>query len=160
MSPWDTPFTPSNFKVIVLDEVRSQISEDLGPYAAGRTELVEQIDGMRMTLSMSVLAEQLPTERVRGHRREVIQTARFATWWDHWKATYRGRWWMRWRRWSVRQLVDEHELEATAVVDLRRYWTYPRAAVPVPQLGDPVKVMLHESVKEPAAPPVTRFLRE
>ena len=146
--------------MVVLDEVRRRISEDVGPYAAGRTELFEQIDAMRLTLAMDVLAEKLPAEQVRKHRREVIHTARFATWWDHWKATYRGRWWMRWRRWSVRQLVDEHELEATAVVDLQRYWTYPRAALPVPELGEAVKVMLDGPVNEPGRPPVTRFLRE
>ncbi|MFE7871656.1 hypothetical protein ACFUYE_15050 [Micromonospora humida] len=66
-------------------------AEDVGPYTAGRTELFEQIDAMRLTLAMDLLAEKLPPEQVRKHRREVIHTARFATWWDHWKATYRGR---------------------------------------------------------------------
>ncbi|WP_047894532.1 hypothetical protein [Micromonospora sp. RV43] len=160
MSPWDIPVARATSQVIVLGELRHQISEEVGPYAAGRTELFEQIDSMRLTLAMSVLAEKLPVERVRKHRREVIQTARFATWWDHWKATYQQRWWMRWRRWSVRQLVDEHEVEATAVVDLQRYWTYPRAALPVPELGEAVRVVLYEPVRETNPPPVTRFLRE
>lgn len=160
MSPWDVPVAPNRFEVIVLDEVRRRISEDVGPYSASRTELFEQVDQMRLTLAMSVLAEQLPADRVRKHRREVIKTVRFATRWDRWKATYQQRWWMRWRRWPVRQLVDEHEVEATAVVDLQRYWTYPRAALPVPKLGEAVRMMLYEPVAEPDPPVVTRFLRE
>lgn len=160
MSWWDGPVTRRSFEHVVLEEVRHGITEELGPYARDRTELIRRLDDMRITLITAVLAERLPAEQVRERRHEVIRTARFATWWDHFKATYQQRWWMRWRRWTVRQLVDEHELEATAVVDLQRYWTFPRAAVSAPQLGDPVPVVTWERAPGPVTPPVTRFLRD
>ena len=129
---------------VVLEEIRYAVRHDplhLGAYSAGRVDLRQLLDPMMFELSTAVLSERLPTEQVTRRRRETIETARFATWWDHWKATYRGRWWMRWRRWSVRQLVDTHEIEAVAAVNLDRHWTFPRAAVAVPELGEPVRVI-------------------
>ncbi|GAA3751839.1 hypothetical protein [Micromonospora maritima] len=129
--------------MIVLDEMRYAYRQypDLGEFSRGRLDLRQLLDPMMFELSTAVLSERLPTERVTRTRREQIETARFATWWDHFKATYRGRWWMRWRRWAVRQLVDTHEIEAVAAVDLDRHWTFPRAAIAAPELGDPVRVM-------------------
>ncbi|MFI7608518.1 hypothetical protein ACIBTV_25660 [Micromonospora sp. NPDC049366] len=145
--------------VVYLEELRYGLRQDLGSYAAQRLELREVLDQMAVELTTSVLADKLPTEQVRQYRRERIETARFATWWDHFKATYRERWWMRWRRWRVAQLVDEHLLEAVAVVDLQRYWAFPRAAVPAPQLGEPVRVMVWDRIEEPSQPLISRPVR-
>lgn len=135
--------------LVMLDEMRYAYRQypDLGEFSRGRLDLRQMLDPMLFELSTSVLSERLPTERVTRTHREQIETARFATWWDHWKATYRGRWWMRWRRWSVRQLVDVHEVEAVAAVDLDRHWTFPRAAIPVPELGEPVRVIQWEAAE-------------
>lgn len=126
---------------VLLHELRCAYRYDLGQFSMDRMDFRQLLDPMFAELSTTVLSEQLPTERVTQRRREEVETARFASWWDHWKATYRGRWWMRWRRWSVRQLVDTHEIEAVAAVHLDRFWTFPKAAVSVPELGDPVRVI-------------------
>lgn len=89
-----------------------------------------------------VLAEQLPPARVEDVQRIEVQVP--DGWWETFRHEYRGRWWM--RRWVARRPVRlRSEVRvARLTVDLRRYWTFPRSQITLPELGKPVRVVQWE----------------
>jgi hypothetical protein len=112
-----------------------------------------------LSLTSRVLAESLPPAEVSHtvagwaplHVEGTVPAARFATWWDHFKATYRGRWWMwllrldrrpvhytwEFHRWRYDE--DRQPWQRTVTVSVRNHWTYPRAAIALPpEFGGPV----------------------
>lgn len=93
---------------------------------------------LMVKLETQVLTDRLPPVQVTESL--VVEFQRPATWWEHLKDTYRGRWWMRRlvRRRPPRFEVVKRTAEVT--VDLRRFRTYPRADVvpPEPVFGRPV----------------------
>ena len=111
----------------------------IGTYSSDRLELVKLVEHMGLELRTAMLADWLGEERIIETRRENHECLRFATWWDHFKATYRGRWWMRWRRWAVAYNIENHPLTARAEIDMTRYWAFPQADIYVSELGDPVR---------------------
>ncbi len=142
--------------IVLLERVRATVRADLGPAVADTVRLVKILDLMVHELSVDVLSDRLPPAEIH-HTVRAKQTVtvdgtvtydRFATWWDHYKATYRGRWWMRWRRWNVRTVKEAHPYTVTrdirckhhVTVDLERYRTYPHATVALPEsFGAPVR---------------------
>ncbi|TDB88314.1 hypothetical protein E1091_15315 [Micromonospora fluostatini] len=131
-----------NWTQVWLEELRSAIRVEVGPYAADRLTLRKQFEWAGYELSTSVLADRLSTEHVERNRSVTVTTVRFTTWWDHFKAAYRGRWWMRWRYWPVRQTVAEQTVTVTVAINLERFWTFPRAPVALPDLGAPVRAIV------------------
>lgn len=138
------------------------ITEEAGHTLAGMSDwqvrrlFTTWAGDVALSLTARVLAESLPpqeiTHQVAGwtplHAEGTVPAARFATWWDHFKATHRGRWWMRWRHWPVhytwefhrwRYDEDRQPWRRTVTVSVRHHWTYPRAAIPLPpEFGGPV----------------------
>jgi hypothetical protein len=92
----------------------------------GEDFLAEQ---MVMTLTAGVLAETLPPLTLNSVDRFTVP--RFATWFDHFVATYQSRWWGRPLRRHVLRYVDEPHTHRTSV-DVRTRWTYPRATTVLP----------------------------
>jgi hypothetical protein len=111
----------------------------LGYYSSAQTELIRRFEDMSWELRTYMLADHIDDVEVVDVRHEKHECLRFATWWDHWKATYRGRWWMRWRRWTVNYNIEARTLTARAEADLSRYWAYPQANVTPPEFGAPVR---------------------
>lgn len=94
------------------------------------------VDGMVMRLKAELLAEKLPPERLANSKRVTWTTP--ATWWDHLKETYAGKWWTRWMK-APRTI--EHSKLAEFNIELQRYWVYPDARpLPRDQFGSPVRV--------------------
>jgi hypothetical protein len=97
------------------------------------------------TLTCDVLSERLPPETVtRTERQHVtVDAPRWATWWDHAKATYAGRWWAAWyvRRRPPQTVTVPATgwVTATATVNLERFWTYPEASIRDPNMGTPLR---------------------
>lgn len=124
---------------------------------AERLRLTYLVEDMTYELSTQLLAERLPPQYIHHTVREqqtvtgsgTVSDLHFATWFDHFKATYAGRWWMRWRMWTVRErqvvvpYAYQHELTCThrVRISVQDFWTYPRDRVGVPpDLGAPVLV--------------------
>jgi hypothetical protein len=81
-------------------------------------------DDLVIRMETSMLAETLPPLTLSESDRFTVP--RFATWFDHFVATYRGRWWGRPLRRHELRYVDEPHTHRTTV-DVRTRWTYPRA---------------------------------
>lgn len=101
----------------------------MGRYSRDSVTLEEDVDFERdlvlQRLVAEVLAERLPDERV--VESVVEEMLRPATWVDHFKLRFAGRWWVRWwvRWWPVRLVEVPHRL--TVVVDLQRWRKFPEA---------------------------------
>lgn len=115
----------------------------LGAYAREHAQ-IQMIEEGWTELATQVLADNLGQERISETVRGRVEVARFAGWWDHFKATYRGRWWMRWRRWQINYTISRQPAVARVDIDLTRYWTYPEADVlPLEEFGRPYFLMTH-----------------
>jgi hypothetical protein len=130
------PFTDAPH-VVNLQVLKVGVQERVSAQFAERMSVTQDRDRITDVLAMrvtaTVLAEELPpvsvTERV------AFTVPRFATWWDHFKATRWERWWV----WILRDLqwikpprfVDEPHTHV-ADVKVRTYWTYPRANTVLP----------------------------
>lgn len=88
-------------------------------------------------LECKVLSETLPPQRIISD--VTFSTPRFATWRDHFRATYRWRWWGRLLRLREPQFIDE-PLSHVTQVDVAQRWTYPSADLVLPgrEFGTPV----------------------
>jgi hypothetical protein len=84
-------------------------------------------------LSREVYAEQLPAQQITV----TLTDPRWATWWDHLKATGKGAWWGRWWIKALRppRTVDTY---VTGTVKVLCHWTYPDSRFLVEGLGNPV----------------------
>jgi len=63
-----------------------------------------------------------------------------ATWWQHFKRTYRGR---RWLRWLVRRhpvVYRTHNRTCQLTVNVQRFYTYPHAPILPESYGRPYRV--------------------
>lgn len=86
-------------------------------------------DAFIVRLTTAVVAEKLPPQTFVGYTPDP----RWATWWDHLKATYRGRWWT--RRLSPPRTVDTL---VRCDVQVRARWQFPDTPVPREGLGRPI----------------------
>lgn len=118
-------------KVAVAQRIGAQAAHQLAVRAErGDTVLADELV---VRLESFLLAEELPPIGLDDV--ESFTVPRFATWWDHWKATHREKWWM----WALRDFgwmktiryVDEPHRHRTHV-KVRTRWTYPRATTVLP----------------------------
>jgi hypothetical protein len=139
----DIPVRASSPGQVVLERLKVAVARDIDLSGLSDVRLTSHLDRvtnrMRLDLRAAVLAETLPPHHidtvVRGHR----VMPRHATWWDHFKDTYRLRWWMCWRRWRVNYVHVPQWTDFRVRVPVREHWVYPRAAVPLPpEFGGPV----------------------
>lgn len=155
------PFGPAVTQVIV-DRMRFRLTERVSRYVAEELRvsarrddrlLASFADTLALDVETAILTERLPPDviehRVRYEHPEAIGRpgvavdARFATWRDHFTATYRGRWWGRLLRLHKREIryqfvpvpyivsapvQCDHRVTAT----VRARWTYPKATMVLP----------------------------
>lgn len=154
----------SQFHWHVMETLKAgvrQYDRPVGSYASDRMELVRHLEHMCWELRTYILADQLGEERVTRTHRETAEFVGFATWWDHFKATYRGRWWMSWRRWQINYKVSEKHVDGRVDVDMTKYWAFPQANVPVPELGEPVRWLINNrTTAQWSGSETKRFTRE
>ncbi len=83
---------------------------------------------LMVEFTAEILADRLPPEQVT--ETTLVQFESPATWWEHFKQTYGGRWWLRplVRRRPVR--LERQQRAVKVTVDLRLFQAYPRAEVP------------------------------
>jgi hypothetical protein len=118
----------------------------LGESVGNSVYISHLADTLAYNVEACVLAERLPPKRVADVKRVEVRYP--DGWWETLRHTYRQRWWMRW--WVARRPVRWHVETRTAylVVELDRFWTYPRASIALPELGEPVRVaQWHRSVE-------------
>ncbi len=132
-----------------LDPLIAQIRHrlDRGTYLSQQAQLSYCVEDLTVELKSYVLAHQLPPETIADVITGTVQDQRFATWWDHFKATHRGRCWMRWRRqWIINYQTVEVPYRHTAQVTVRGHWTFPQARLAYPrELGEPVYIAITEA---------------
>lgn len=146
--PWDSPewYGPA-YRTVALERlayaVRQAIGAELVSAGIAAPEVILEREAHRLVVQLRghVLAERLPPQQVTADYSGEVEVARYATWWDHYKATFRGRWRMSWRRWGIRYRWCRYPYRGVAKVAVRTYWTYPQARTPLPEeFGSPVMV--------------------
>jgi len=119
------------FNQVTVQRLRYAIQQRIGRQVAESLRVEEYADVLTgdivAALEVGLFAEQLPPT----HLDDVVEfeVPRFATWRDHFAATYRQRWWGRWLR--EPRFIDETHSHRTRVDVLTR-WTYPRATTVLP----------------------------
>ena len=135
-------------RFLKLDPLLVQIRHRLDPgtYLSQQAQLSYCVDDLTIQLKSQVLAHQLPPETYRQVVEGTAEDHRFATWWDHFKATYRSRWWMRWRTWPIYYTRVQVPYRHTAEVVVRGHWSFPDARIAAypEELGAPVYVAITE----------------
>ncbi len=145
---WDQPIGPT-CQVVSLETLRLAVqqcaSDMIGATIGGAVSVRWLAENMAYELESYVLVDQLPPAV-----EEAVQTVEVRYpdgWWEMLRHQYRERWWMRWLvarrpvRWHTEQRM------AHLRVDLKRYWTFPRAKVQLPddRLGEPVRLAQWET---------------
>ncbi len=128
------------YEPVVVEQIVASLSE-LGRFSRGSLTvercLAASTSELISKVVVKVLASQLPPERV--VESTLIEFRQPATWWEHFKATHRDRWWLRGlvRRQPVRWQVEQRVVET--VVDLTRVRAFPKADLrPPAAFGPPV----------------------
>lgn len=143
------PTTPLAMQQVALTRlkiaIRQHLSAEMATMASTaelNTWIAEDLArNLVFELRAHVLAEQLPPQTIRHRVRVTTTDPRHATWWDAYKDTHRRRWWMRWRHWKVSYVDTPVTVERAIEVNVRDHWTYPRAAIRLPEeWGRPVMV--------------------
>lgn len=126
---------------VYLDAVQVGVRRRLGDFAASRMRLdvYREVDppALAFQLSTDLLAKTTGPQVYTDHRSASVQLVRFASWWDHFKAAYRRRWWMRWRHWEIRYTVREATAVAEVKVEATIAAVFPHAADIPDFLGRP-----------------------
>ncbi len=142
MASWPDPPEAGPLQQVQLEllpvAVRVALSQRLGKSIADSAEVRWIAEEAAYSIEAVVLAEALPPQF-----EEAVQlvTVEYPDgWWEAFRHEYRDRWWM--RRSVARRPVRMHveRRMASLRVDLRRYQTFPRASVALPdgRLGEPV----------------------
>lgn len=136
-------FTDATYEQRVMDMLRVAVRTDplvrLGYFSASQMEISKILHDDMIQFATNLLADNLGEEKAIANSRQTEEFVGFATWWDHFKATYRGRWWMSWRKWRINYKIDELTVLGQIEVDLKRYWAYPKAEITPPEFGEPVR---------------------
>lgn len=105
----------------ILDTGRVTIDRDTNAFLR---------DQVVVTLSAKMLTERLPDQ----HITDTVTDPRWATWWDHLKATYRDRWWIAYPLDFGWIKPPRHTLTPiTVTVPVAAHWTYPDASLRIPE---------------------------
>ncbi len=118
-------YTSPNARAFTLDMIDAGFRQDFSAEFLRRVNIDMRRDPVAdrivATVRAKLYAEKLPTQSY------VVCTPdpRWATWWDHLKATYRDRWWAAAyvRRWPPRTI----ETTVRTVVNVRSMWVFPDA---------------------------------
>lgn len=128
------------YEPVVVEQVVASLAE-LGRFSRGSVTVERCLAASTAELVakvvVKVLASQLPPERV--VESTLVEFWKPATWWEHFKDTYRDRWWLRWlaRRRPVRWEREQRVVET--VVDMTRMLAFPKADIrPPAAFGPPV----------------------
>lgn len=169
---WDVPGEPPLDEQHILTRVKAGAQAYLGAESMQRLTLTTRedyiADRLVAQLRTAVLAEHLPPQQVTvevdydhpaAGGRGVTTDPRFATWWDMFKATYRARWWMRWRSWPVRTVdtpvrylhTEPVRCRHLVSVSLLDHWLYPQCdrVLPGEEYGAAVLHVGHDGRAEP-----------
>ncbi len=136
---------------IYLEAMKFSVSERLGSFALSRMryELHREFDPLGISHRLTTEILRYVTEPV-AHREQATATAsvvRFASWWDHFKATHRRRWWMRWRHWGIRYVWVEDTAVAEVTVEASLAAVFPHAEAHLPDwLGPAYPVVMGERI--------------
>lgn len=117
---------------IQLEQLKVAVAHRLGPYAAQRLryEVRDQVadpEDLVQELSTYVLGKSTGARTYEQSRTATASVVRFGSWWDHFKAAHRRRWWMRWRHWRVHYYWREETVVATVKVDADVAVVFPHA---------------------------------
>lgn len=128
MMPIESMFTQvhiERLRVGVRQRISRQVAESM------RLETFQDMITNDLVAAMmaELLAERLPPEHV--DHTITFDAPRFATWREHFRATYRERWWGRLLRLRAPRYIDE-PISHTVRVDVRSHWTYPQATTVLP----------------------------
>lgn len=140
--------TPTTLDTLTMN-IRYRIPDLPGVAATLTAEVTRDdrafiTDSAVLALRAKLLAERLPPQ-THNHvfdLNKAVPDPRWATWWDHLKATVRDRWWARaWvRRHPPRtvdttvRVIDRYVIPVT----VHSWWTYPHASIVPPDLGHAV----------------------
>lgn len=124
-------------KVCVTERISGEMAAHL---RFGVEPVVDMLkDEMLLNLSTQVWAEHLPPEHFEAKQTFTITAP--ASWWQHFKETYAGTWWLGWlvrRRPPV--MSTARHTDVTLSVDLRRFRHYPAAPEMTRRLGPAVPI--------------------
>lgn len=136
----------ATWQPVYLEALRIELRERLGEFAQMRAgyELRRELDPDSLThrLTTQVLARVTGPRIYTASEQATATAVGFATWWDMCKATYRGRWWMRWRRWNIRYVQRSETKTATVRVEAELAVLFPHAADLPDRLGNAYPVIL------------------
>jgi hypothetical protein len=141
---------PGRFELIELQRLRAVFVEDLGEYAARRLRIRENHHGRDVReITTEFLGKATQPRIYTDSRRATARVVRFASWWDHFKAAYRRRWWMSWRGWEVRYVWVEETAVATITVEATMAAVFPHAQDFPDTLGRGYPVVWAHRVSDP-----------
>lgn len=108
------------------------------PTTAETVRVHDVAEELALDVSAFVAAEVLPPETVT--RRQEVRFRVPAGWFDTFRDEHLGNPVVAWtvRRWPIRWKTLRKTVELT--VDLRRYWTFPHAPVPIEMVGERYRV--------------------
>lgn len=146
MSGDETLLFDNAFRHRVLEVLRARCR--VGTYTRqdlaflARTDWDGTVQRIALDVEFALLGEQLPTEVVETLHSKTVEFRHFASWWDHVKAAYRHRWWMRWRHWPVAYHTEVRTLTGRVVVNLERWHVFPAATTSGDTVGQPGRVLI------------------
>jgi hypothetical protein len=119
----------------ILRELTVGVRRDLAamPHVAGTAEVAMWLEReyrhATAQVKARILTEELPPQTVTEQVVCETQRPRWASWWDHIKATYAGRWWAGWwvRRHPPAVLWEDVTQRRTVQVQVRAAWKFPHA---------------------------------
>lgn len=134
----------------VLTALQMGLSYAVGEFAASRARygMYRELDPPRLVhrFTTEVLARCTGPQVYERSATATAQVVGFASWWDMWKATYCGRWWMRWRRWPVRYIERSDTATATVRVEADLAVLFPHAQALPEAMGRAYAVVLNPKI--------------
>lgn len=109
---------------------------------SGHPEVVieDALDAMIFKLKQDVLVEDLDPITVREV--EIVRHTVPKTWWDHFKYTYKDKWWMPFKKFNITDL----ETEVTLSVTMNPMLAFPHAPFTPAKLSNYIRI---RSIDEP-----------
>lgn len=135
----------------VLERLKVAIEQELATEFIKRSPSIEWLEDywterFRMQFRMHVLGQRHPV--VTTEHSIAWAETRWATWWDHFKDTYRSRWWLRAlvRRRPVCYVSIPHTRRVT--LDVEAYRTFPQDGLRWPEELGPEHRWVQTSTRE------------
>jgi hypothetical protein len=136
--------------VVYLEAMQFGVRHRIGEFALSRMryEIYPEVDpsGMVHHLTTEILAKSTGPRVYTDRQTASVELVRFASWRDHFKATYRGRWWMRWRSWNIRYTFRTDSATAEVKVEATIAVVFPHAGGLPEYLGRAYPVVWGERI--------------